>query len=51
MGKIKPNKLTCRICNKQSARYWDDDGDGEWFFCSIKCWKDRLNGHGWGAIC
>jgi len=48
--KSEPWKLTCNICKKQSAKYRDDDGDGTWYFCSLKCWKDRFNNHGWGHI-
>ncbi len=46
----EPYRLECDVCNKQSAKYHSDDGDGIWHFCSIKCWKDRYN-HGYGAIC
>ncbi len=47
----QPHKLECSICRKERVKYSDDDGDGMWFFCSIKCWNDRFNDRGWGAIC
>lgn len=44
-------KLKCDICKKSKALYRDDDGDGEWYFCSMKCYNNRFKNHGWGAIC